>query len=130
MRKYLRLKKLKAYENEVSVDLCIPALCAHNTSYPAKHPKKKVWGLLEPAALHSWFIEHSTSLLNTILSTSALPSFFNHCLIVEETQSTCTDCCKAEMSLPGTWYSRTPARCAPISSVISRSMAWGIWEKK
>lgn len=62
--------------------LCIPALCAHNTSYPAKHPKKKVWGLLEPAALHSWFIEHSTSLLNTILSTSALPSFFNHCQLL------------------------------------------------
>lgn len=39
---------------------------------------QKISCLLEPATLHSWFIEHSTSLPNTILSTSALSSFFNH----------------------------------------------------
>lgn len=40
--------------------------------------QKKLNCLLEPAALHSWFTEHSMSLLNTILSTGALSSFFNH----------------------------------------------------
>lgn len=67
--------KMKCLQN--SQVLCIPALCAHNTSYPATHTKK-ISCLLEPAALHSWFIEHSLSLVNTILSTSALSSFFNH----------------------------------------------------
>lgn len=33
------------------------------------------------------------------------------------------------MSLPRTWYSRTPARGAPISSAVPRSMAWEYGKK-